>query len=140
VDDFHRELGQVMWDHCGMARNEEGLKIAREKIPEIRERFWKESRVLGNGREFNQALEYAGRVADFMELGELAVDDALNRAESCGCHFREESQTEESEARRDDEHFSYVAAWEWKGEGRPWELHKEELNFEEVKPSTRSYK
>ncbi len=140
VDDFHRELGQVMWDHCGMSRNEEGLKKAKEKIPEIRERFWKESRVLGGGREFNQALEYAGRVADFMELGELAVDDALKRTESCGCHFREESQSEEGEAKRDDENFTYVAAWEWKGEGKPWELHKEELTFEEVKPSTRSYK
>ena len=140
VDDFHRELGQLLWDNCGMGRNEAGLLEAKKKIPEIRERFWKESRVLGGGMELNQSLEYAGRVADFFELADIVVDDALNRAESCGCHFREESQTEDNEAKRDDQNFSYVSAWEFKGVGVGAELHKEQLEFEYVKPSTRSYK
>ena len=123
-----------------MSRNAEGLKKAKEMIPEIRERFWKESRVLGNGREFNQALEYAGRVADFMELGELMCRDALARDESCGGHFRVEHQTEEGEAKRNDDEFTHVATWEYSGDVSAPTLHKEPLTFEYVKPTNRSYK
>lgn len=140
VDDFHRELGKIMWDKVGMSRNENGLKEAIEKIKTLREEFWKNVRVLGTNEEFNQALEKAGRVADFLELGELMARDALNRKESCGGHFREESQTEENEAKRDDENYSYVSAWEFKGEKSEPELHKEDLIFENVQPSQRSYK
>jgi succinate dehydrogenase / fumarate reductase, flavoprotein subunit len=140
VDYYHKKLGKVMWDKCGMARNEKGLKEAKEEIRAIREEFWKNVRVTGTGAELNQELEKAGRVADFLELGELMVDDALHRNESCGGHFREEYQTEDGEAKRDDDNFSYVAAWQYKGDGQPEELHKEELIFENVKPSTRSYK
>jgi succinate dehydrogenase flavoprotein subunit len=140
VDQLHRELGLVMWNHCGMARDAEGLKLAKAKIPEIRQEFWENVNVPGSAADLNQALEYAGRVADFLELAELMVDDALDRAESCGCHFREESQTEENEAMRDDENFTYVSAWESQGVDKPWNLHKEHLTFESVTPSTRSYK
>jgi succinate dehydrogenase flavoprotein subunit len=140
VDSFHRELGQVMWNHAGMARNEKGLKQALEKIPELREEFWENVSVPGIGTELNQSLEKAGRVADFFELGELLCTDALQRNESCGGHFREEFQTEEGEARRDDENYTYAAAWEWKGTGNAPELHKEPLTFEYVKPAQRSYK
>ena len=140
VDSFHRELGKIVWDHCGMARNEAGLKKALLLIPELREQFWKEVRVLGTGEEFNQSLEKAGRVADFFELAELMCRDALQRNESCGGHFREEYQTPEGEARRDDEHFSYVAAWEYAGEGVTPCLSKEPLTFNYVHPSQRSYK
>jgi len=140
VDDFHRELGKIMWDHCGMGRNAENLKKALELIPHLRERYWSEVQVPGANQDFNQELEKAMRVADFMELGELVVQDALHREESCGGHFREEHQTEESEARRDDDNFSYVAAWEFKGVGERARLHKEALTFDYVKPSQRSYK
>ncbi|GAB1442515.1 fumarate reductase/succinate dehydrogenase flavoprotein subunit [Ignavibacteriales bacterium] len=140
VDHFHKKLGKIMWDYVGMSRNEAGLKSAITEIRALREDFWKNVRVLGEGEELNQSLEKAGRVADFLELGELLASDALNRRESCGGHFREESQTEDNEAKRDDENFSYVSAWEYKGEGVEPELHKEELTFEHCKPSQRSYK
>ena len=140
VDDIHRELGKVLWDNCGMARTEQSLTKALSEIPAIREEFWKNVRVLGENETRNQSLEKAGRVADFLEFGELMVLDALHRNESCGGHFREEYQTEEGEALRDDEHFSYVAAWEFKGVGVEPELHKEPLEFEYAHPSTRSYK
>jgi succinate dehydrogenase / fumarate reductase flavoprotein subunit len=140
VDMFHRELGKIMWDYCGMARNEAGLKHALEVIPELRERFWREVKVPGEGNDINQELEKAGRVADFMELAELMCIDALHRDESCGGHFREEHQTEDGEAERDDENFAYVAAWEFTGLGTKPVLHKEPLHFEYVKPAVRSYK
>ncbi|UCF41574.1 MAG: fumarate reductase/succinate dehydrogenase flavoprotein subunit, partial [Gemmatimonadota bacterium] len=140
VDSFHRELGQIVWDSCGMARNRQGLERALQEIPVLRERFWKEVRVPGNGEELNQSLEKAGRVADFMELAELMCRDALYREESCGGHFREESQTEEGEAKRDDERFTHVAAWEWTGPDSEPRLHKEPLTFEHVPLSQRSYK
>jgi len=137
---YHRRLGQIMWDYCGMVRNEEGLKKALVLIKELEEEFWKNLKVAGNGDEVNQELEKAGRVADFFELGRLLCTDALNRKESCGAHFREESQTDTGEAQRDDDHYSYVAAWEYKGDGQEHELHKEELKFEYVKLQERSYK
>ena len=140
VDEFHRKLGHLVWDKCGMARNEAGLKEALRLIPEIRERFWKDVCVLGSGEEFNQALERAGRVADFLEFGELMCLDALERQESCGGHFREEYQTPEGEALRRDDLFSYVAAWQFNGVGQAPTLHKEELKFEEVHLAQRSYK
>jgi succinate dehydrogenase / fumarate reductase flavoprotein subunit len=140
VDEIHRELGVVLWDNCGMARTEQSLSKALSEIPAIREEFWKNVRVLGENESRNQSLEKAGRVADFLEFGELMCRDALHRNESCGGHFREEYQTEEGEALRDDEHFAYVAAWEFKGVDNDPELHKEQLNFEYVHPSTRSYK
>ncbi|MBV7532805.1 fumarate reductase/succinate dehydrogenase flavoprotein subunit [Chitinophaga sp. sic0106] len=139
VDFFHKKLGKIMWDKCGMARNEQGLKEAIEEIKVLRGEFYKDVRIPGDENEFNPELEKAGRVADFLELGELMCIDALNRRESCGGHFREESQTEEGEAKRDDENFSYVAAWEYKGPS-DYVLHKEPLVFEEVKPTQRSYK
>ena len=140
VTEFHRELGKLMWDKCGMARNEAGLKEALEKIPALRQEFWEDVNVLGDGNELNQSLEYAGRVADFMEFGELLVTDALLRDESCGAHFREEHQTPDGEAKRDDENFSYVAAWEYQGPDKSPVVHKEELAYEEVHLATRSYK
>ncbi|HRK53119.1 MAG TPA: fumarate reductase/succinate dehydrogenase flavoprotein subunit [Cyclobacteriaceae bacterium] len=140
VDQFHRELGLTMWEYCGMSRTEEGLKTGKKKIQELRKEFWENVNVVGGSGEFNQELEKAGRVADFMELAELMVDDALNRSESCGGHFREESQTPEGEAKRKDDEFSYVAAWEYKGDNQPEVLHKEELKFENVKLTQRSYK
>ena len=139
VDHFHRELGKIMWDHCGMARNKAGLEKALSEIPALREEFWKDVRVLG-GAALNQSLEKATRVADFFELGELMVRDALHREESCGGHFREEHQTEDGEALRDDENFAYVAAWEWTGKGNEPVLHREPLKFEYVTPTQRSYK
>ncbi len=139
VDEFHRELGLAMWDFCGMSRNEAGLKQAKTKIQALRAEFWQNLNVLGGSRELNQELEKAGRVADFMELGELMVDDALNRSESCGGHFREESQID-GEAKRKDDEFTYVSAWEYKGQDQPEVLHKEELVFENVKLTQRSYK
>jgi len=140
VDSFHRELGKIVWNYCGMARNEAGLNKALSLIPALREEFWKSVRVLGANEEFNQSLEKAGRVADFFELAELMCIDALHRNESCGGHFREEYQTPEGEALRDDEHYSYVAAWGYQGEGRAPVLTKEPLTFNYVKPSQRSYK
>ena len=140
VDSFHRELGRIMWDKCGMARNAAGLREALNRIPALREEFWRNVNVPGSDAELNQALEKAGRVADFLELGELMCRDALHREESCGGHFREEHQTEDGEARRDDERFAYVAAWEYAGPDRPQQLHKEPLEFEYVHLAQRSYK
>jgi succinate dehydrogenase / fumarate reductase flavoprotein subunit len=140
VDELHRELGLTMWEYCGMSRNAEGLKKAKQKIQEIKKDFWSNVNILGGGNELNMELEKAGRVADFIELGELMVDDALNRAESCGGHFREESSTPDGEAMRKDDEFAYVSAWEYKGEGIPEELNKEPLIFENVKLTQRSYK
>ncbi len=140
VDYFHKRLGKVMWDKVGMARNEKGLKEAIAEIKVIKKEFWSDVIVPGSNESFNQELEKAGRVADFIELGELFAIDALNRTESCGGHFREEHQTPEGEALRDDENFAYVAAWEFKGEDAEPKLHKEELSFEAVELKTRSYK
>jgi succinate dehydrogenase / fumarate reductase, flavoprotein subunit len=140
VDSFHRELGLLLWEKCGMARNRSGLEQVIGEIRELRERYWKDVRVLGSGETLNQSLEKAGRVADFMEFGELLAIDALNREESCGGHFREEYQTSEGEAARNDADYSYVSAWEFKGVSEEPTLHKEPLVFENVKPSTRSYK
>jgi len=140
VDSFHRELGKLLWDECGMARNAAGLERALGRIPELREEFWKDVRVVGSGDELNQSLEKAGRVADFLEFGELMCLDALNRNESCGGHFREEYQTPEGEALRDDENYTYVAAWEYRGPGVAPALHKEPLEFHYVHPAQRSYK
>jgi len=140
VDYFHKQLGKIMWNKVGMARNEEGLKEAISKIKELRNRFWKEVRVPGSADGVNQELEKAGRVADFLELGELFARDALEREESCGGHFREEHQTEEGEAVRDDANFTYVSSWEYTGEPAEAILHKEELNYENIELKTRSYK
>jgi succinate dehydrogenase / fumarate reductase flavoprotein subunit len=139
-DDFHKALGHIMWEYCGMARNAEGLKHAKAEIQKLRREFWQDVKVVGSGEEMNQALEKAGRVADFLELGELMIDDAFNRNESCGGHFREEYQTPEGEALRDDDNYAYVAAWEYTGDNQPEVLHKEELVFENVKLTQRSYK
>ncbi|MGN6647106.1 MAG: fumarate reductase/succinate dehydrogenase flavoprotein subunit [Cytophaga sp.] len=140
VAEYHRELGHIMWEYCGMARNDAGLRKAQSLIQALRADFWKNVNVTGTNEELNQQLERAGRVADFLELGELMVVDALNRTESCGGHFREESQTEEGEALRNDNDFCYVAAWEYKGDNQPEVLHKEVLKFESVKLTQRSYK
>jgi succinate dehydrogenase / fumarate reductase flavoprotein subunit len=140
VDSFHRELGRIMWEYCGMERTDAGLRKALELIRGLREEFWQRVKVPGEGEGLNQALERAGRVADFFELAELMCVDALHRTESCGGHFRAESQTPDGEAERDDENFSYVAAWEFAGTGQPPVLHKEDLNFEYVHPTQRSYK
>jgi succinate dehydrogenase / fumarate reductase flavoprotein subunit len=140
VDSFHRELGHLMWDKCGMARNAAGLKEALGRIPELREEFWRNVNVPGSDAELNQALEKAGRVADFLELGQLICLDALHREESCGGHFREEHQTEDGEARRDDANFAYVAAWEYTGDLAAPRLNREPLEFEYVHLAQRSYK
>jgi succinate dehydrogenase / fumarate reductase flavoprotein subunit len=129
-----------MWEYCGMARNAEGLIEARKLIDEMRQEYWTDVKVLGGDESLNQSLEKAGRVADFFELAELICQDALEREESCGGHFREEHQTEEGEAKRDDEHFAHVAAWEWVGPGKPQIRHREELVFENVALAQRSYK
>jgi succinate dehydrogenase / fumarate reductase flavoprotein subunit len=138
-DSFHRELGELMWEFCGMARTETGLRKALERIPQIREEFWRRIKVPGTGEEFNQSLEKANRVVDYLELAELMCLDALHRAESCGGHFREESQTPDGEAARVDEEFSYAAAWEFTATGEAPTLHKEDLVFEYVHPTQRSY-
>ncbi|MBI4606638.1 MAG: FAD-binding protein, partial [Planctomycetes bacterium] len=140
LDDIHRELGLLLWDRCGMARNEAGLREAKARIPEIREELWRNVTVTGSPGELNQTLEHAGRLADYVEFAELLVEDALTRKESCGGHFREESQTPDGEALRDDERFCHVSAWEFTGVGKPPVLHVEPLAFEHVKPSQRSYK
>ena len=140
VDSFHRELGAVMWDYCGMARTEGGLKEAIDKIKDIRSNFWQDVRVTGQGEQLNMELEKAGRVADFLEFGELLARDALAREESCGGHFREEHQTEENESKRNDEQFQHVAAWEYHGEDTVPTRHTEELIFDNVEVTTRSYK
>jgi succinate dehydrogenase / fumarate reductase flavoprotein subunit len=138
--ELHRELGRLLWDHVGMARNEAGLTHALAEIPRLRDEFWQRVVVPGDRNNLNKNLEYAGRVADYLEFAELLALDALERRESCGGHFREESQTPDNEALRDDEHFAYVAAWEFAGVGRRPVLHKEPLSFEYVKPTQRSYK
>jgi succinate dehydrogenase / fumarate reductase, flavoprotein subunit len=140
VASFHRELGRIMWEYCGMARNASGLRKALQLIPALREQFWRDLRVPGAGEELNQQLDYAGRVADFLELGELMCTDALHREESCGGHFRDEHQSPDGEAMRDDANFAYVAAWEYRGDGQAPALHKEPLAFENVQLATRSYK
>jgi succinate dehydrogenase / fumarate reductase flavoprotein subunit len=140
VDSFHQELGKIMWDNCGMARSAESLDKALAEIPALRAEFWRDVRVLGSGESFNQSLERAGRVADFLEFGELLCRDARHREESCGGHFRVEHQTEDGEALRDDVDFSYVAAWEWTGPDSPQALHKEPLEFQDVHLAQRSYK
>ncbi|RMG48379.1 MAG: fumarate reductase/succinate dehydrogenase flavoprotein subunit [Acidobacteria bacterium] len=139
-DYFHRELGKIVWDHCGMERSRESLEEALRLIPALRDEFWRDVRVPGSGEDINQSLEKAGRVADFFELAELICRDALDRDESCGTHFRVEHQTEDGEAKRDDEHYAYVAAWEYAGEGQEPRLHKEPLKFEVVHFAQRSYK
>ncbi|MCI5144444.1 MAG: FAD-binding protein, partial [Candidatus Electrothrix sp. AR3] len=140
VDHYHRRLGALLWEHCGMARNREGLEQALAEIPTIREEFYANVYVPGKGQELNQSLERAGRVADFLEFAEIMVLDALEREESCGCHLREESQTEENEAKRDDGQYSHVAVWEHQGEENLPALHQEPLEFEAVTPSQRCYK
>jgi succinate dehydrogenase / fumarate reductase flavoprotein subunit len=140
ANSFHRELGELLWNHCGMSRNESGLKQALARIPELREEFWCDVQVPGAGGELNQSLEHAGRVADFLEFAELMCYDALDRDESCGAHFREEHRTPEGEALRDDERYSHASAWEFAEVGQPPRLHKEPLAFEYVKPAQRSYK
>jgi succinate dehydrogenase / fumarate reductase flavoprotein subunit len=140
VDSYHRELGKLVWEYCGMSRTADGLRLALEKIPELREQFWQDVRVLGSGEDLNQSLEKAGRVGDFFELAELMCLDALERNESCGGHFREEYQTPDGEALRDDDQYAYVAAWEFRGVGNAPVLYKEPLTFENVHPARRSYK
>ena len=140
VDEIHKELGLLLWDHCGMARNKEGLEEALQKLPAIQEKFWNNVYIPGTGQELNQSLERAGRLADFLEFAEIMIRDALVREESCGCHLREESQTEENEAKRDDENFSFVSVWENKGDSETPAMHKEALTFTNVTPSQRSYK
>jgi succinate dehydrogenase / fumarate reductase flavoprotein subunit len=137
---FQKELGDIMWNYCGMSRNAEDLKKALELIPALRKEFWSELKVAGTKDSFNQSLERAGRVADFLEFAELMCKDALERDESCGCHLREEHVHEDGEAKRDDEKFSYVAAWEWMGENVAHQLHTEQLDHQALKPTTRSYK
>jgi succinate dehydrogenase / fumarate reductase flavoprotein subunit len=139
VDSYHRELGKILWEDCGMARTRAGLDKAIHQVRELRNDYWQNVRILGTGEEINQSLEKAGRVGDFLELAELMCIDARDREESCGGHFREEHQTPDGEALRDDENFSYVSAWEYAGEDAPV-LHKEPLSFEYVHPSQRSYK
>jgi succinate dehydrogenase / fumarate reductase flavoprotein subunit len=139
VMDIYRDLGNIMWDEVGIERTEEGLERALEEIPKLREEFWSGVTIPGEDDTFNKYLEVAGRVADFLELGEVMARDALQREESAGCHFREEYQTDKGEALRNDEDFAYVAAWEYKGENEPEEMHKESLEFEFVKLKQRSY-
>jgi succinate dehydrogenase / fumarate reductase flavoprotein subunit len=140
VDDFHKQLGQIMWDYCGMARNNDGLTKAQGLIQQLREEFWQNVNVPGNNADFNQSLEKAGRVADFLEFGELMIMDALARQESCGGHFNEAFQTEENEAKRNDENFCHVTAWEYTGDNSDPTSHKEPLEFENVHLTQRSYK
>ena len=137
---FHQELGKILWEHCGMARSKESLKTALELIPALRKEFWEDVRVVGQAKDFNQELERAGRVADFLEFAEMMCHDALDRDESCGAHFRTEHQTEEGEAKRNDKKYAYVAVWEYQGENQAPKLHKEPLSYEEVDFATRSYK
>jgi len=140
VNEYHRDLGHIMWEYCGMARTAEGLTKAKGLIQALKVDFWKNAIVMGENEEVNASLERAGRVADFIELGELMVTDALERNESCGGHFRLESQTPDGEALRDDEHYAYVAAWEFKGENKPEVMNKEPLEFEYVHLTQRNYK
>jgi len=137
---FHKRLGKIMWDYCGMARNEKGLQKAMIMVQELEEEFWKDLKVSDSAKELNQELEKAGRVVDFFGIAKLMIQDALNRKESCGAHFREESQTPDGEAKRIDSEYSYVAIWEYLGEDKPHTLHKEPLVFENVELKERSYK
>jgi succinate dehydrogenase / fumarate reductase flavoprotein subunit len=137
---FHQELGKIMWEHCGISRNEDSLKEGLRKIPELREEFWKSVRVPGKANEMNQSLEHAGRLVDFFDFGELMCQDALDRDESCGCHLREEHQTPENEAKRNDDDFAFVSVYEYKGEGNKPELNKEALEFKAFPLATRNYK
>jgi len=138
--DFHWELGRILWDHCGMTRNADGLREAADRIRTLRDEFWEDVHVAGSGEDLNQHLEYAGRVADYFELGELIALDAYNRRESCGCHLREDHQSEDGEAVRDDENFSHVAAWEYTGDLSKPRMHREKLHFENVHLAVRNYK
>jgi succinate dehydrogenase / fumarate reductase flavoprotein subunit len=140
VESIHRELGRILWQACGMSRNGAGLKDALVRIPELRRAFWENAALCGSGGELNQLLEKAGRIADFLELGELMCRDALAREESCGCHLREEHQSPEGEAVRNDQEFSYVSAWQYRGQEAEPALHREDLEFEEVELVERSYK
>jgi succinate dehydrogenase / fumarate reductase flavoprotein subunit len=140
TDSFHKVLGRIMWENVGMARNKEGLQKAVNEIRELKKEFWKDLKIPGDKEEVNQELEKANRVADFLEIGELMAIDALHREESCGGHFREEYQTDEGEALRNDKNFTYVAAWEFKGENREPDLHKESLVFENIEVKQRDYK
>ncbi|MFM8653676.1 MAG: FAD-binding protein, partial [Verrucomicrobiota bacterium] len=140
VSEFHRQLGKILWDHCGMSRTQKGLEQGIEAIRTLRKEFWQDLNVPGSGEDLNQSLEKAGRVADFLELGELMCRDALEREESCGCHFREEYQTSDGECTRKDDAFAHVAAWEYSGEGKAAVRHAEPLKYEEVSLATRSYK
>ena len=140
VEWFHREIGKLMTDKCGISRNAQGLQDALERIPELRDEFWRDVKVVGGDKHLNQALEHAGRVADFMELAELMCRDALERNESCGCHFREENQTRDGEALRNDDAFAHVAVWEYAGTDRPHGLHREHLHFEALPLAERNYK
>ena len=140
VDQIHKELGRLLWDNCGMARNRQNLEQALAELPELQEKFWNNVYIPGTGKELNQSLERAGRVADFLEFAEMFIRDALQREESCGCHLREESQTEDHEAKRDDANYCHVSAWEYKGSKQPPVMHKEKLTFENVSLSQRSYK
>ena len=140
VDDFHRELGTIMWNNVGMARNSDGLRNAITEIGRLKDEYWQDVNILGSSNELNTELERAGRVGDFLELGEFMAHDALHREESCGGHFREEHQTEDGEAMRNDEKFAYAAAWEFMAVGKEPTLHKESLEFKNVKPAQRSYK
>jgi succinate dehydrogenase / fumarate reductase flavoprotein subunit len=140
VDEIHKELGKLMWDNCGMARKKADLEKALEELPKLKEKFWNSVYIPGKDKELNQSLERAGRVADFLEFADIMIRDALAREESCGCHLREESQTEENEAKRDDENYSHVSVWEHIAEDEAPVMHKEDLVFEYVTPSQRSYK
>jgi len=140
VDEFHRELGKILWDSCGISRNEMGLLKARDEILALRDRFWDDLLIPGRKEDLNQSLEKAIRVADFFDFSLLMIEDALHRKESCGCHFMEEYQTEEGEPKRNDEEYAYVAAWEYQGDDSPPKLHKESLVFEFVELTERSYK
>ncbi len=140
VTSFHRRLGKIMWNHAGMSRNEQGLKEALQMVKELKEEFWNDVMIPGELEELNQELEKAGRVADYFDVARLMITDALNRTESCGAHFREESQTEDGEAKRDDANFMYVAAWEYTGENKEYKLHKEALIYENIEVKVRSYK
>jgi len=140
VDNIHRKFGLILWDLVGMSRNREGLKKAIEELAKIREEFWSDIRIVSSANELNRELEKAGRVADFIEIGELMARDALQREESCGGHFREEHQTEEGEAKRDDSKFMFVAAWEYQGADREPLMHKEKLEYENIKVQARDYK
>jgi len=140
VDDFHKKLGRILWEYCGMSRNEEGLKKAKKEIQKLREEFWENVLIPGIDKDLNQSLERGGRVADFIDLGALMIEDALARKESCGCHFNDAYQTDDGEAKRNDKDFCHVSAWEYTGDDKAPKHHKESLEFDNVELSQRSYK